>query len=123
MHCFDEEENLAELCYDRDCFPLATQKTSLGPSGVDSPFTYGWCVLNLGLEGESAVTADIDFPGHVAQSFVASMIEYSGQGTVGLPAAQLQSACELPTQSFLEINLFRDGFESGDTSGWSLVVP
>lgn len=123
VHCFDEEENFAEVCLDRDCFPLATQRTVLGAGGIDTPFPRGFCILNLGLSDEGPISADIDFPGGVAQSFTSSMVHYDGLASVGLPSMMLRSACETATPSFLEINLFRDGFESGDTSAWSQVVP
>lgn len=123
VHCFDEEENFAEVCFDRDCFPLATQRTVLEAGGIETPFPRGFCVLNLGLSREGSVNADIDFAGGIAQSFVTSMVHYEGLASVGLPSMMLRSACETATPSFLEINLFRDGFESGNTSAWSQVVP
>jgi hypothetical protein len=123
VYCFDEEENLADVCVGQSCFPLATQRVATGPSGIDTPFAYGWCRYDLGLEDEGAVTADIDFPGNIAQSYVTSVLQYDTLSSVGLPAVLLRGACDEFAYTFLEMNLFRDGFESGDTSAWSQVTP
>jgi hypothetical protein len=124
VHCFDEEENLAEICLGDHCFPLAAQRVPVGgPKGLENPFDYGWCRFDLGLEDERPVSGDKDFPGGIAQSFVTSLMRYDTLSTVGLPAVLLRGACQETAQTFLEIHIFRDGFESGNTSAWSQVTP
>ena len=123
VYCFDEQENLAQSCLDASCFPLATQRVSVGPGGVDSPFELGWCRYDLGLARERPVSGDVDYPGGIAQSYLTSVAHYATYSSVGLPAVLLRSACSEASPTFLELNLFRDGFESGNTSAWSQVIP
>lgn len=94
--CFDQEENAQEVCAGDDCFPLATQRVATGASGIATPFDFGWCRLDLGLTGEGAVSADTDFPGGVAQSYVAAELKHGGHRSSGLAAVMLRSACDLP---------------------------
>jgi hypothetical protein len=124
VYCFDESENLAETCLGDSCFPLAAQRVAVGgQSGFENPFDYGWCRFDLGLEDERPVSGDKDFPGGIAQSYIASLMSYDTLSTVGLPAVLLRGACQEAAPTFLEIHIFRDGFESGNTSAWSQVIP
>lgn len=91
--CFDQQENASELCASSDCFPLATQRVATGGAGLGTPYDQGWCQLDLGLAAEGSVTADIDFPGNVAQSYVVGTVKHGVQRSTGLAAVMLESAC------------------------------
>ena len=92
--CFDQQENATELCVGSNCFPLAAQRVKTGAAGLGTPYNAGWCRLDLDLDGEGTVTADTDFAGNVAQSFVAAEIRHGGQRSAGLGAVLLRSACQ-----------------------------
>lgn len=123
VYCFDEQESVVESCYAASCFPLATQRVSSGPGGVGTPFQEGWCLYDLGLENEGAVTGDVDFPGGLAQSHLVAVLRYDLLSSAGMPAVLLRGACEDPAPILFESNLFLDGFESGGTHAWSQVIP
>lgn len=94
---FDEVEDLVELCSGPDgpaCFPYATQKVAT--SGLGTPFSFGWMLLNLNLPPDSPI-GDVDFgsDGTIAQSYAATLHTnalgfYSG----GLQMVELGHACE-----------------------------
>ena len=76
-----------------DCFPLATQRVASGAAGIGTPYDQGWCKLDLGLSAEGTVTADTDFPGNIAQSYVVGSVKHGIQRSTGLAAVMLESAC------------------------------
>ncbi len=118
--CFDQEENSSQTCAGDRCFPLATQKVKLDEGDLTVPFEAGHCRLNLNLP-EDTILDDVDFPpdppGNVAQSFVAAILSRDGLVTGGLPAIQLAHACQDLDEN-VQVLLFADGFETGDTSLW-----
>lgn len=91
--CFDQQENASEVCVGSDCFPLATQRVASGAAGIGTPYDQGWCKLDLGLAAEGTVTADTDFPGNIAQSYVVGSVKHGIQRSTGLAAVMLESAC------------------------------
>jgi hypothetical protein len=129
--CVDEDTNVAEvLCAgqpgDPGCFPLATQSVTVG-SGLLSPsFTFGTCHLNLNIV--DSFPDDIDFPspsGTIAQSYVFSLHHQTSVVRAAAAGTAVTDACENLDPRIVEMveELFSDGFESGDTSGWSAAFP
>lgn len=120
--CFDEEENAVSLCGPgQSCFPRVAQRVEAADLGL--PFSAGWCFFNLGIPADS-FPDDVDFPaggGTVAQSYVNVAHEIGGTFSGGLAAIELTSAIESGSERLL-LNLFMDGFESGDMGAWSQVV-
>ena len=106
---FDEQENATELCFsgpggvisppepgsDPTCFPLETQRVSVGEGDLAPPYDFGWMALNLNID-DVGVTGDVDFgtAGNIAQSYVIAEHRASGRFAVGLSAISLTSACE-----------------------------
>lgn len=106
---FDESENAVQLCApdgqviisppppfeDPVCFPLETQRVSVGEGNLAVPYEFGWLFLNMNLN-DFGVTADVDFGsfGTLAQSYVAAAHSASGLYQVGMQSVQLTHACE-----------------------------
>ncbi len=124
--CFDEQENFVEVCLTGDCLPLATQRTPVGDGDLATPFDAGWCRVDFTTRDPDGGD-DVDFPvgdpnGELGQGWVGSLYSLDGVYSGGLTAVQLSSACETAFGTNL-LGLFRDGFESGDSSFWSSSVP
>ena len=108
---FNESEDAVELCIggtfgppisppepgtpDPVCFPLETQRVTVGDGALAPPFNFGWLYLNLNVGIDSPL---LDFDpgtsGTLAQSHVASVLQGLGVFSVGLNAVELTSACE-----------------------------
>lgn len=129
---FDEDEN-AEL-QDINPFPWAANNVRLNGTGFPVTPSAGWLYLNL-----NAPVAGSSVPFEpVMQNYVGitkSGAVAGGAVSLGLLAFPLDSALE-PVDLNLPVcdgtpdpagcgslPLFTDGFESGDTSAWSLTVP
>ncbi len=112
--CFDESESTVEICADSECFPLESQRVELGDDDFAVTFAAGWCYLNLNTPGDL-------FAGGLTQSWVGATL---GAGTTasGRSAVTLAHACQEVNVKLVD-DLFADGFESGDTSAWSMTVP
>ncbi len=95
--CFDQRENVVEICSETACFPLESQRLELGAGDLEVPWTAGWCHLNLNIP-DDAVTGDVDFPaspaGDVAQSWVGAVTRRGAAITGGLNAVLRSHACE-----------------------------
>ncbi len=113
--CFDQIENGVEVCAGAECLPLESQRLALGDGDFDVPFAAGWCHLNLGVAGDE-VSGDVDFPGDLAQSWVGATYGLVAAG--GFSAVATSHACEVAS-STVRLEIFADGFESGDTVSWS----
>ena len=122
--CFNQTEGAVEICSDADCFPLETQRLALGSGDLDVPFTAGWCQLDLNLAGEpiSRDGSRPPVPPEVAQSWVGATVRGGNAVAGGLNATVLSHACQ-DVSPTIPVNLFVDGFESGDTSTWTTTVP
>jgi len=99
---FDEQENVAFLCFMGDnvspatggsesCFPLETERVHLAggntlAADVNSPFPFGWLYLNL-----NHVISGDPFPG-VAQAWVTIAMSSEGRFEIGYDAIQLDNA-------------------------------
>lgn len=106
---FDEQENAVELCFsgpggvisppepgsDPTCFPLETQRVSVGEGDLAPPYSFGWMFLNLNIN-DVGVTGDADFGtnGDIAQSYVIAEHRANGRFAVGLAAVSLAHACD-----------------------------
>lgn len=111
---FDESEDAVELCFDPGggvisppdpsvdpaCFPLETQRVSIGVGDLTPPNDFGWLYLNLNID-DVGVTGDVDFgaAGDIAQSYVIAQHSASGRFSVGLEAIELANACEDRSES------------------------
>ncbi len=125
--CVDHDSNVAEtLCSGEvggsACFPLATQKVAVGAGSLNPSFASGWCYLNLNLD--DSFPADVDFPppaGAVAQSYIFSVYSVDSQIEAATAGTVLFDGCQnfVPVFGSAEEPVFMNGFESGDTSGWS----
>ncbi len=95
--CFDQRENVIEICTGIHCFPLETQRRQLGDPDLTLPYMQGWCFLNLNIPGD-AVTGDVDFPaeppGDVAQSWVGVTHREIGVISGGFHSVLWAHACE-----------------------------
>ncbi len=126
--CFDDTEDVAGICYRSQgsrCFPLETQRQRVGDPEFPVPFAGGWCYLNLNHD-DQGLEGDVDFPadppGAIAQSWVGTLHSFSGEVVAGVRGIEIASAC-LALNPLISSLIFADGFESGDTSGWSNAVP
>ncbi len=112
---FDEQENWEELCDpffgdsgppisppedpdfgDPVCFPLETQRVTLGTGNLEMSYSFGWLYLNLNVgldDGSGADDLDPGTDGTLAQSYVAANHSALGLFSVGLSAIELTSAC------------------------------
>lgn len=103
--CFDQQEGLTETCVGQDCLGLETQRLAAAQVAVDD----GWCDLDLSSSG----LPDSD----PSQAWVGYLRRGPASGDAGVSQAMpLGGLCEVPTPIFV------DGFESGDTTLWSLTV-
>ena len=126
MTCFDEQENFVEVCLTGDCLPVAAQRVAMGTGDLATPFDAGWCRVDLTTRDPDGGD-DVDYPvgdpiGEMGQGWVGALYTLGGLYSGGLTAVQLDSACESSFGTNL-LGLFRDGFESGDSSFWSSSVP
>jgi hypothetical protein len=118
--CFDQAEEMVELCTDASCFPLESQRLEFGGGELDVPWSAGWCYLETNI-ADDGITGDVDFPssgGTVAQSWVGATLRSAGIVSGGYSSVALGSSCEQRGLAIWE-SLFTDGFESGNTMGWS----
>jgi hypothetical protein len=108
---FDEQEEATDLCFTTDnvapaiggsdpCFPLATQRTSVGagspPPGAAPllpPAPFGWLFLNLSF----AVAGDATGNPATAQAWVSTVIDAQGRFSVGYPAVPLDTPLDNTT--------------------------
>ncbi len=106
---FDEQENAVEICFnlgggvisppdpdvDPPCFPLETQRATVGDGNLALPYESGWMFLNLNID-DIGVAFDVDFgsDGSLAQSHVTTTISALGLFQVGYSALPLTSACD-----------------------------
>jgi hypothetical protein len=108
--------------------PNATELLTVGPSALTTPFLLGWFHLNL----QSDQT--VYFPSPAGQAWVQVVDDHGdGRSSSGMDAFPLDGSCPFPggltvlTPGPLEEDpvapFFIDGFESGNTSGWSITVP
>ncbi|MEM1181854.1 MAG: hypothetical protein AAGM22_26145 [Acidobacteriota bacterium] len=119
--CFDEEENVVELCEGEACFPLETQSVVAGGTPLSTPFPFGWCRLDLTHDDDFPTDEDYPVSGSpIAQSYVTVMHDEDGSFSSMSRAMTLEDAC-VGVDSFQMI--FKDGFESGDTTRWSAQIP
>lgn len=103
---FDEQENVADLCFQypgagipvggppRGCWGLASQRIGLDeatPQGEFTvpPFNFGWMYLNLRHEQVYATT-----PGGAAQGWVTATMTALDRYSVGFDAAHLDNLCQ-----------------------------
>ena len=107
---FDHEENPALVS---PALGLVTQTLDTAPYFPD----FGWALFDEGHDGAQAIYGD-----DLAQAWVAHREVLGGSTSfTGGRAAGLESACT-GAENAIPI-LFVDGFESGDTSAWSAVMP
>ncbi len=121
--CFDQTEGAVETCFGASCFPLESQRLELGSGDFDVPFAAGWCYLDLDIPGNViSRVAEPPVPPNVTQSWVGATVRGGGMVAGGLSAVALASACQdaIPV---IQLEMFADGFESGDTSAWSATMP
>ena len=104
-NCFDEQETLTAVCEGDTCLPFDTQAIEASLLAPDS----GWCDLDL---------SSVGIPGaDPSQAWVGIQRRRSGGGDAGVSqAAVLGGQCAVSSV------IFGDGFESGDTSLWTLTV-
>jgi hypothetical protein len=126
--CVDESTNVAEtLCAgDTGCFPVATQRMTVGSGPLSPSFTSGWCHLNLNID--DSFPDDVDFPspsGTIVQSYVFSVHSQASLTTAATSGTAVAQACENVDPRIIEVveEVFSDGFESGNTSWWSASFP
>ena len=116
---FDESERFEEMCQpfqgpdgppisppddpetgDPVCFPLETQRVTVGVGPLDPLYNFGWLYMNLNVglddprDGEPGVDYDPSVVGTLAQSYVEAGYSALGLYSVGLPAVELTSACD-----------------------------
>lgn len=104
--CYDLQEGLTETCDGQDCLDLETQR--VGASTVAA--ADGWCDLDLSSVGDAALDPSQAWVGILRRSPVPA-------GDAGVfTATVLGGDCVVPEP------VFKDGFESGDTSAWSGTV-
>ncbi len=120
--CFNQTENAVELCTDSACFPLESQRLELGTGDLDVAFNAGWCTLNLNVPSAISRAAEPPVPDVVTQSWVGATVRGGNVVAGGLNAVALAHACQDSNEA-LEVNIFADGFESGDFTLWSTAVP
>ncbi len=121
--CFNQTEGAVEICTEADCLPLESQRLALGTGDFDVPFTAGWCQLNLDVAGQPISRPPAPpLPPEVAQSWVGATVRGGSVVAGGLNAVAISHACD-ETNATIAVNLFADGFESGDTAAWSSTVP
>ena len=116
--CFDQSENLMELCDGSDCFPLESQQVELGSGELQVPWSTGWCFVGTDFT-DTGVTGDVDFPGNVVQSWIGATVRDAGITAGGYHSIAFSHPCEASLSFAVLEPLFSDGFESGDTSAWS----
>ena len=126
MTCFDEQENSVEVCLSGECLPLATQRVAVGSGDLAPPFDAGWCRVDFTTRDPDGGD-DVDYPvgdpiGEMGQGWVGTLYSLDGLYSGGLTSVQLSSACDSAFGINL-LGLFRDGFESGDSSFWSSSSP
>ena len=126
IFCFDDQEAAAEICTGGDCLPLATQRVSVGSGDLAPPFDAGWCWIDMATRDADG-GFDVDYPvddpdGELGQGWVGALYTLGGLYSGGLTQVQLGSACDSQFGVGL-LDLFRDGFESGDVSDWSSSTP
>ncbi len=123
---FDEAEGFEEICglefgpdgppvspptdpdsNDPTCFPLETQRVSMGDDPLELASDFGWAYLNLNVgiddprTGEPGVDYDPSGLETMAQSYVQPNHSALALYTVGYPATELTSACQN-----LDVSLF-----------------
>ncbi len=121
--CFNQTEAAVELCGDSSCLPLESQRLQLGTGDFDLAFSSGWCYLNLNIPGE-VISRGGGFPPEppeVTQSWVGATVRGGGVVAGGLNAVALAHAC-VDLSPTISLKIFIDGFESGDTSAWSVTL-
>lgn len=95
--CFDQSENVVELCTEASCLPLESQRLEVGTGDLDPSFARGWCYLNLNIPGDT-ITGDVDFPaapaGDIAQSWVGAVARRGSVFAGGLNAVLESHACQ-----------------------------
>lgn len=107
---FDHEENPRVL---DPSLGLMTQTLPTFPFFPE----FGWAFFDEGHDGGQALYGD-----DLAQAWVGHREVLGGSlSWTGGPAAALESACS-GAETVIPI-VFADGFESGDTSAWSAVIP
>ncbi len=120
--CFNQTEGAVEICNDADCFPLESQRLTLGSGDFDVPYAAGWCQLDLSIAGEPiSRPGRPPAPPEVAQSWVGATVRGGSVVAGGLGAVAIRHVCD-GLAAPIPITLFIDGFETGDTSSWSAVV-
>ena len=122
--CFDQSEGALEICAGADCMPLESQRLTLGSGDFAVPFAAGWCQLDLDIPSEPISRGALrpPEPPEAAQSWVGATVHGGNVVAGGLNAVVIAHACD-ETDPALPITVFADGFESGDTSGWTNVLP
>ena len=120
--CFNQTEGATELCSDADCLPLETQRVELGD--LDLEYDAGWCQLNLNIPRDpiSRAPSRPPEPPAIAQSWVGATVRGASAVAGGLNAVAMSLACEDQSPT-LPVSLFLDGFETGDTSAWTVTMP
>lgn len=121
VRCFSETSDLDIPCAAGGgaCFPLAAQRSAT--AGLTPSFVAGVCELDLNHLCTSCDPGGNGAEQNVAQAFVASWaVQSPGMSLAAdlTTGAVLVSACEDAPPLFGEI--FVDGFESGDTSAWTV---
>ncbi len=120
---FDEQESVV---LGAPSMPLATQAFKVSEDG-GNPYNFGFGFLNLQHDGLDPIYND-----GLAQGWVTVVHRASGLYDVAAHAVPFDSLCPqsgvlfFPPSPFVTPTipgLFGDGFESGDTSAWTLTVP
>ncbi len=127
---FDEQEN-PNLLGPLRPLPAASGRVAVGGGALPVPFNSGWFYLNL----NTAIAGNPVGFGVIAQSWVRAVHEKPNTyayGADGMLAAGVVDLLDprIPTcdgapdaAACGSIPLFADGFESGNTTAWSLTVP
>jgi hypothetical protein len=124
---FDEQEN-PELPAGA-FFPQESGRAAINGTGVPASEDFGWIYLNL-----NSAVAGSQVPFEPAmQNYVAVRQSITGLFSLGFDAFQLDSALAASNESLPLCDgspdppgcppIFADGFESGNLSAWSVVVP
>lgn len=104
---FDEQEDAVELCFDEGggvvspplgpndpaCFPLETQRVSVGEGDLTPPSDFGWLFLNLNITDDISSDVDFGINGDIAQSWVGAIHTAEGLYQVGFGAIPLAISC------------------------------
>ena len=96
VQCFNQAEEVVELCSKGSCFPLESQRMQFDTGELSVPYDTGWCRVEFGFPDGVFVNFDYDPPGDVMQGWVGATDRSPGIVTSGLTAIDLGHACNIP---------------------------